>query len=97
MLHLVSKAKTSKQVRGFGAMDPARQRALASKGGKSAHAQGAAHQYTPEEAAKYGKLGGETVSQDRDHMAEIGRKGGLARGRRIKAEKSSAIVLADDD
>jgi general stress protein YciG len=43
--------------RGFAAMDPELQRAIASKGGKSAHAQGKAHKYTSEEARIAGRKG----------------------------------------
>ena len=64
--------------RGFGAMDDAKQRAIASAGGRAAHEKGNAHEFTPEEAREAGRKGGEAVSQDRPHMAEIGRKGGEA-------------------
>ena len=65
-----------KQKRGFASMDPERQREIAALGGKSAHEQGKAHEYTPEEARTAGKAGGTLVSQDREHMARIGRRGG---------------------
>ncbi len=68
--------------RGFASMDPNKQREIASKGGKAAHAQGRAHEFTTDEARSAGRKGGEVVSQDRRHMAEIGRAGGMARGRR---------------
>lgn len=78
--------------RGFAAMDPEKQRQIASKGGKAAHQKGTAHEFTPEEAREAGRKGGEAVSQDRRHMAEIGRKGGEsshghaeARGKRHEA------------
>ena len=64
------------QVRGFAAMDEEKQREIASKGGRAAHAKGTAHEFTPEEAREAGRKGGEAVSQDREHMAEIGREGG---------------------
>lgn len=67
--------------RGFASMDPEKQREIASKGGKAAHEQGTAHEFTSEEAREAGRKGGEAVSRDRQHMAEIGRKGGEARGR----------------
>lgn len=67
---------TSKKARGFAAMDEARQREIASKGGKAAHEKGTAHEFTKDEARAAGKKGGEAVSQNRRHMAEIGRKGG---------------------
>ena len=62
--------------RGFAAMDEAKQRQIASKGGKAAHEKGTAHEFTRDEAQRAGKKGGEVVSQNRAHMAAIGRKGG---------------------
>lgn len=37
------------------------------------------HQFTRDEAAEAGRKGGQSVSRDREHMARIGRKGGLVR------------------
>ncbi|MBI4134982.1 MAG: stress-induced protein [Candidatus Sungbacteria bacterium] len=65
--------------RGFASMDPERQREIASQGGRAAHERGTAHEFSPIEAREAGKRGGERVSQNREHMAEIGRKGGQAR------------------
>ena len=64
--------------RGFAAMDPAKQKEIASKGGKAAHQKGTAHEFTPDEARTAGRKGGEAVSKDRAHMAQIGRQGGEA-------------------
>jgi general stress protein YciG len=64
--------------RGFAAMDKDAQRAIASKGGRAAHARGTAHEFTSEEAAEAGRKGGRAISRDRRHMAEIGRRGGKA-------------------
>lgn len=66
--------------RGFAAMDPERQRVIARKGGKTAQTRGSAHRFTSEEAQRAGRKGGIAVSQNRNHMAEIGRRGGKARG-----------------
>jgi general stress protein YciG len=56
--------------RGFAAMDPAKQREIASKGGRAAQDKGVAHRYQP----------------GSDLAREAGRKGGLAsRGGRGKA------------
>jgi general stress protein YciG len=44
--------------RGFAAMDRAKVSAIASKGGKAAHAAGTAHKFTSEEASAAGKKGG---------------------------------------
>jgi uncharacterized protein len=45
--------------RGFAGMDPHRQRQIASEGGRAAHAQGTAHEFTSEEAREAGRKGGE--------------------------------------
>lgn len=65
-----------RSARGFAAMDTQKQREIASKGGKAAHAKGTAHEFTSEEAREAGRKGGESVSRDRSHMALIGREGG---------------------
>lgn len=65
-----------KSKRGFASMDAEKQREIASKGGKAAHEKGTAHEFTSEEAREAGRKGGEAVSQNREHMAEIGREGG---------------------
>lgn len=72
---------SGKSKRGFASMDPARQREIASKGGRAAHAKGTAHEWSAEEARRAGRKGGEVVSRDRAHMEAIGRAGGEARGR----------------
>lgn len=69
--------------RGFASMSPEKQREIASQGGKAAHAKGRAHEFTPEEAREAGRRGGTNLSVDRAHMAEIGRRGGLSRARRV--------------
>jgi general stress protein YciG len=91
-------AEVSPRKRGFGAMDPEKQRAIARKGGKSAHAQGRAHQFGKDEARAAGQKGGHAVSKNREHMAAIGRAGGLARGRK-RAERlahTSPVAPSDD-
>src|ERR671929_1848251 len=82
-------ANTSK--RGFASMDPAKQREIASKGGRAAHAKGTAHEFTSDEARVAGRKGGEAVSRDRAHMSAIGREGGHSRGRARQAQSSSSI------
>jgi general stress protein YciG len=76
-------ANTSK--RGFASMDAAKQREIASKGGRAAHAKGTAHEFTTDEARVAGRKGGEAVSRDRQHMSTIGREGGHSRGARARA------------
>lgn len=44
--------------RGFASMDRQKQREIASKGGRTAHEKGLAHQWTPEKAREAGRKGG---------------------------------------
>lgn len=50
---------TRKTPRGFAAMNPEAQRAIAAKGGRAAHQKGTAHEFTSEEARIAGRKGGE--------------------------------------
>ena len=50
--------RMAKEDRGFASMDRARQREIASKGGRAAHARGTAHEWTSEEAREAGRAGG---------------------------------------
>ena len=72
---------SGKSKRGFASMDAERQKEIASKGGRAAHAKGTAHEWSRDDARNAGRKGGEVVSRDRAHMAAIGREGGEARGR----------------
>jgi general stress protein YciG len=80
----------SRSNRGFAAMDADQQREIASKGGRAAHEQGTAHEFSPDEARAAGRKGGVSVSKNRQHMSEIGRKGGEARGRKQGRGNGSA-------
>lgn len=44
--------------RGFASMDRDKQRQIASKGGRAAHASGTAHEWSSEEAREAGRKGG---------------------------------------
>jgi general stress protein YciG len=73
-----------KSNRGFAAMDPEKQRQIASKGGRAAHAKGTAHHFTPEEAREAGRKGGMAAHAKGtaheftpEEAREAGRKGGL--------------------
>ncbi len=72
----MAEGSQTKRQRGFAAMNPERQREIASKGGKAAHEKGTAHRFTADEARVAGRKGGEAVSRNRQHMADIGREGG---------------------
>jgi general stress protein YciG len=86
----VEDAIMAEKGRGFAAMDQAKQREIASRGGRAAHRRGTAHQFTVEEAAAAGRKGGQSVSKNREHMAQIGRKGGLAAHNRDQAATDTA-------
>ena len=73
--------------RGFASMDPARQREIASQGGKAAHEKGTAHEFTSEEARAAGSKGGKAAHEKGtaheftpEEAREAGRKGGQASG-----------------
>lgn len=51
--------------RGFAAMDPALQRAIAAAGGRAAHEHGTAHEFTPDEARRAGRKGGQASARRR--------------------------------
>ena len=82
-------ASTSK--RGFASMDSAKQKEIASKGGRAAHAKGTAHEFTSDEARVAGRKGGEAVSRDRAHMSAIGREGGHSRGRTRQTQSGQSM------
>jgi uncharacterized protein len=75
--------------RGFASMDSTRQREIARKGGRAAHEKGKAHEFTPDEARAAGRKGGEKVSVNRQHMAEIGRRGGRSSAERRRTTSDS--------
>lgn len=83
------------RARGFAKMDPEKQREIASKGGRAAHQRGTAHEFSTEEAREAGRKGGQAVSRDRAHMAEIGRRGGEASGGR-RGRAASAIETSQN-
>jgi general stress protein YciG len=72
----VEEAKVAKEDRGFASMDPAKQREIASKGGKAAHQKGTAHEWTSEEAREAGRKGGMASHRrkqgDQGQSSEIG-------------------------
>ncbi len=89
-------AAESPRRRGFAAMTPDAQRAIASLGGRAAHARGTAHQFTSDEAREAGRKGGRaahargTAHQfTPDEAREAGRKGGR-RSAEARAEARAA-------
>ena len=70
-----------KKPRGFATLSVERRREIAQKGGRSAHALGVAHVFTPDEARAAGQKGGKAHSPE--HMARIGE---LGRAAQVKKE-----------
>ena len=64
-------SNVAKEDRGFASMDRAKQREIASKGGKAAHQKGTAHEWTSEEARDAGRKGGiASHRRRREQMAQ---------------------------
>lgn len=77
-----------KSRRGFAVMDSAKQKEIASKGGKAAHAKGSAHEFTSEQAREAGRKGGRMAHAKgtaheftREEAQAAGKKGGRAHRR----------------
>ncbi len=83
--HAPASVRTLKSRRGFAAMDPNKQKEIASLGGRAAHEKGTAHEWSSGEARTAGSKGGKVAhakgtahewSSEEARMA--GRKGGEA-------------------
>lgn len=74
----VEEQKT-KPKRGFALLSSEHRREMARQGGLAAHADGTANRWTSETARVAGRMGGSTISCDREHMRAIGRKGGAGK------------------
>ena len=62
--------------RGFAAMSPEKQRMIASKGGREAHRQGTAHEFSSEKARAAGRLSRKIISANRISRASNRNKSG---------------------
>lgn len=83
----------AKEDRGFASMDPAKQREIASKGGKAAHQKGTAHEWTSEEARDAGRKGG--IASHRRRREQIGVNKEEGQSRSTAGDMSSGT--ADQD
>jgi general stress protein YciG len=81
----------AKEDRGFASMDRAKQREIASKGGKAAHQKGTAHEWTSEEARDAGRKGGIASHRRRREL------GGGASGEGTEARTDLAEALGGPD
>ena len=73
-------------------MDRAKQREIASKGGKAAHQKGTAHEWTSEEARDAGRKGGIASHQRRREQL-----GGSDEGRSAESESTGAPVGRENE
>jgi general stress protein YciG len=77
----------AKEDRGFASMDRAKQREIASKGGKAAHQKGTAHEWTSEEARDAGRKGG--IASHQRRREQVG-------GPNSEADDTQAGFTSDD-
>ncbi len=77
----------AKEDRGFASMDRAKQREIASKGGKAAHQKGTAHEWTSEEARDAGRKGG--IASHRRRREQMGSSSGSEMTDRQAGESES--------
>jgi general stress protein YciG len=82
--------------RGFASMDREKQRQIASKGGKAAHAKGTAHEFTREEAIEAGRKGGKAAhakgTAHRFSSEEAGQVGGRTEQHHSPAPQPAAMA-----
>src|SRR5215510_4293107 len=84
----------AKEDRGFASMDRAKQREIASKGGKAAHQKGTAHEWTSEEAREAGRKGGMASHRRR---TELTGNQGMSSESAQNLEGSDMMHRDDDD
>lgn len=80
-----------KSRRGFASMSREKHRAIASRGGISAHAQGKAHRFSSDEASNAARLGHLKGTAHQFTSAEArlaGSRGGAERARRVREAKA---------
>ena len=82
----------AKEDRGFASMDRAKQREIASKGGKAAHQKGTAHEWTSEEAREAGRKGGMASHRRRSELT-----GSQSTSDDTQSMTSSAENMSRDD
>lgn len=77
----------AKEDRGFASMERAKQREIASKGGKAAHQKGTAHEWTSEEAREAGRKGGMASHRRRSELT--GSQGGSDSAQNLESSDMS--------
>jgi uncharacterized protein len=85
----------AKEDRGFASMDRAKQREIASKGGKAAHQKGTAHEWTSEEARDAGRKGG--IASHRRRREQLGTTPGSDMDERGTGDAESSMSSSDSE
>ena len=85
----------AKEDRGFASMDRAKQREIASKGGKAAHQKGTAHEWTSEEARDAGRKGG--IASHRRRREQLGSSNGSDVAERGTGDAESSMSSNDSE
>ena len=86
----------AKEDRGFASMDRAKQKEIASKGGKAAHQKGTAHEWTSEEAREAGRKGGMASHRRRSELTGSGSQSTSASGDDAQNTGASESSERDD-
>lgn len=81
----------NKQKKGFALFSPEKLRALASRAGKKAQANGNTHKFNAETGKAAGQKGGKAVVRKRlaenpNYFSDIGRRGGIAAAKKREME-----------
>lgn len=89
----------TKMKTGFSVIPKERQREIASKGGKAAHALGTAHKFIKgsTEAKEAGKKGGAKMAAIPGHMSALGRLGGLSRAKKLQEIPATPAPITEVD
>lgn len=89
--------KPRARLTGFALMDPERRKAIASAGGKAAHARGTAHRFDSQAASEAGRRAhqrGTAHVWTPEAAREAGRKGGRAARKRAQQAAAAAAAAA---
>jgi general stress protein YciG len=95
-LYLGEEDNVAKEDRGFASMDRAKQRDIASKGGKAAHQKGTAHEWTSEEARDAGRKGGIASHRRRREQQSGGSEPGGERAVAMDRNESSSDMSGSE-
>ncbi len=92
---------TDSKPRGFAAMSPETRQRIAALGGHAVQKLKKAHRFSIEEAREAGRKGGIAVSQNREHMSDIGKRGGHAskgvRRRPARLHRRKPVVTTHEE